>query len=527
MKFKNIIPAAVALLSLGFASCVGDLDVENINPQQVPDLNSDALLNKIYANMVVTGQSGPAGNGDIDDIDEGTSNLVRQLWNANELTTDEAHCVWGDPGIPEFNHNSWSDTHPMMQALYYRFYFGITLANEYLAQVPDDSQKRAEARFMRALYYSYLMDLFGNVPFMTTVSIEQAPQYTRAEIFNFVESELKAIIGEAESADVLPETRAAYGRADKVAAEMLLARIYLNAQVYTGSPRWQDAKDYAEKVINSSYSLVTARKGGYSAYQLLFMGDNDANGAQNEIILPAIHDGVRTQTWGGSLFLIASTNNGDYKTGTSENWGGNHARPQFVQQFFPGGGAPTSNDPVAVAAAAGDDRALFYTDGRTLHITKESDFKKGFSYIKFLNFHADGSAAHHTQFVDTDFPVMRVAEAYLTYAEADARLNGGSCTADGIAKVKALQERANKSTASLTTVDLEYLCSEWSREFGFEGRRRMDLIRFNKYGGQSTYLWEWMGGAETGAAFDSHLNIFPIPNSDLNANSNLKQNPGY
>ena len=139
----------------------------------------------------------------------------------------------------------------------------------------------------------------------------------------------------------------------------------------------------------------------------------------------------------------------------------------------------------------------------------------------------DGSAAHHTQFVDTDFPVMRVAEAYLTYAEADARLNGGSCTADGIAKVKALQERANKSTASLTTVDLEYLCSEWSREFGFEGRRRMDLIRFNKYGGQSTYLWEWMGGAETGAAFDSHLNIFPIPNSDLNANSNLKQNPGY
>lgn len=527
MKFKNIIPAAVALLSLGFASCVGDLDVENINPQQVPDLNSDALLNKIYANLVVTGQSGPAGNGDIDDIDEGTSNLVRQLWNANELTTDEAHCVWGDPGIPEFNHNAWSDTHPMMQALYYRFYFGITLANEYLAQVPDDSQKRAEARFMRALYYSYLMDLFGNVPFMTTVSIEKAPQYTRAEIFNFVESELKAIIGEAESADVLPETRAAYGRADKVAAEMLLARIYLNAQVYTGSPRWQDAKDYAEKVINSSYSLVTAGKGAYSAYQLLFMGDNDANGAQNEIILPAIHDGVRTQTWGGSLFLIASTNNGDYSTGTSENWGGNRARPQFVQQFFPGGGAPTSNDPVAVAAAAGDDRALFYTDGRTLHITKESDFKKGFSYIKFLNFHADGSAAHHTQFVDTDFPVMRVAEAYLTYAEADARLNGGTCTSDGIEKVKAVQERAHKSTSSLTSVDLDYLCNEWSREFGFEGRRRMDLIRFGKYGGQSTYKWEWMGGVESGSAFDSHLNIFPIPNSDLNANGNLKQNPGY
>ena len=134
--------------------------------------------------MVLTGQTGPAGNGDLDDIDEATSSMIRQLWNANELTTDEAECIWGDAGIPEFNHNSWSDNHPMMKALYYRLYFGITLANYYLDQTAGStdagiSTKRAEARFMRALYYSYLMDLYGNVPFTTKTSTESAPQASR------------------------------------------------------------------------------------------------------------------------------------------------------------------------------------------------------------------------------------------------------------------------------------------------------------------------------------------------------------
>ena len=129
-RYKNIIPAvALAVASLGMTSCVGDLDVDNINPQQVATPDYDAVLNKVYANMVLTGQKGPADKGDLDDIDEGTSSMIRQLWNANELTTDESECIWGDAGIPEFNHNSWSDNHPMMKALYYRLYFGITLAN--------------------------------------------------------------------------------------------------------------------------------------------------------------------------------------------------------------------------------------------------------------------------------------------------------------------------------------------------------------------------------------------------------------
>jgi hypothetical protein len=536
IRIKNILPATVFVLSLtGLSSCTSDLDVDNINPQQVATYNQNAIFNKVYANMVLTGQTGPDGNKDIQDIDEGTSNMIRQIWNANELTTDEAECTWGDAGIPEFNHNTWGDSHPMMQALYYRLMFGVTISNYFLSQATGTDAttrtERAEVRFMRALYYYYMMDLYGNPPMVTTMDNPQPKQATRLETFNFVESELKAILGEnsSDNADLLADAPVSYGRASKAAANLLLARIYINAKVYTGTERWNDAKTYAQKVISdSNFSLLTTGSNGYSAYQLIFMGDNDTNGAQKEIILPAIHDGVTTQTWAGCLFIIASTSNGDmlkdYPTGTTENWGGNHCRQQFAQQFFPNNDA-VEGIPTAVAKAANDDRALFYTKGRKPAIEDESSFTSGYSYVKFLNKHSDGSQVHHTQFVDTDFPMLRMAEAYLIYAEADARINGGSCTTDGLAKLNALRTRANAK--SFTSADLDVLCSEWSREFGFEGMRRTTLVRFNKYGGQSSYKWQWEGGAENGQSFDAHYNIFAIPASDLNANSNLKQNTGY
>lgn len=203
----------MAVASLGFSSCVGDLDADNINPQQVPTANYDALLNKVYANMVLTGQKGPDGSGDIDDIDEGTSSLIRQLWNANELPTDETECIWGDAGIPEFNHASWGDSHPMMKALYYRLYMGITYANNYLEATanstdPEISTKRAEARFLRALHYSYLMDLFGNVPLVLNVSKESAPQVSRKHLFDFINGELREVCGETAGAqEVLSDAK--------------------------------------------------------------------------------------------------------------------------------------------------------------------------------------------------------------------------------------------------------------------------------------------------------------------------------
>ncbi|MBO5001936.1 MAG: RagB/SusD family nutrient uptake outer membrane protein [Muribaculaceae bacterium] len=532
-NFKNMVAmATIAISTLGVTSCIGDLDVENKNPQQVSELNNDALLNKIYANMVITGQKGPDGNGDLDDIDEGTSNMIRQIWNANTLTTDEAACIWGDAGIPEFNHNAWSDAHPMMKALYYRLFFGVTLSNFFLEQATGTDAtiltQRAEARFMRALHYYYLMDLYGNVPIVTTVSSEETPQATRAQLFEYVESELKDIAGEGEGNEILADAKTnTYGRADKAAAWLLLSRIYLNAEVYTGTAQWQKAKDYADKAMKSGYSLCTTGMNGYTPFQLLFMGDNNTNGAQNEILLPAIHDGETTQTWGGCLFIIAGATDGDdiaiYPTGTTEKWGGNHARLQFVQKFFPVTEAPDGT-PDVVKNAAGDDRALFLTQGHTASIETEGDFPSGYAYVKFLAKHADGTTTKHTQYVDTDFPMMRLAEAYLNYAEADARLNGGNCSADGLEKVNALRKRANSRTVA--SMSLDDLCDEWSREFGFEGMRRPTLIRFGKFGGQSAYKWQWMGGDKQGQAFGAHFNLFAIPNSVITTGG-MEQNPGF
>ena len=312
---------------------------------------------------------------------------------------------------------------------------------------------------------------------------------------------------------------------------MLLARDYINAKVYSGTEHNDSAKYFAQKVIDTPYNLCKTPTGSYSGFQKLFMADNDVNGAENEIILPAIHDGWDTQTWGGCLFLIASTTDADiikdYPTGTSEQWGGNHARKQFVQKFFPSS-QPIEGTPTEVAAQAGDNRALFYTKGFKMSITKETDFKSGYAYVKFLNTYAGSGSPKHNQFVDTDFPMMRYAEALLTYAEADARMNNGSCTNDGLAKIKEIRERAGIDVSNLTSFTLDDICDEWSREFAYEGRRRMDLIRFDKFGGQSKYKWEWMGGTQDGTPFDKHFNIYAIPISDINSNTTgLKQNPDY
>lgn len=564
MKIRYLLPAAMIACATLFTSCLKDLEVENINPQEVSDFNEDYIFNKIYGNLVLTGQTGPNGDSDLDTDDEGMSNMIRLIWYFNVLTTDEAHCWWNDPGMPELNRNTWTNSNAFVTSLYYRLMFGVTICNFYLENANNDDaatkQKRAEARFMRALHYYYLMDMYGNPPFLTKLSSENAPQIQRADLFNFLESELKDVIGEGSSDEILADAKTVdYGRADKAAGYLLLARMYLNAEVYTGTARWEDAKTYAEKAINTNYKLCTTGMNGFSAYQLLFMGDNDSNGAQDEIILPALHDGEKTQTWGGTLYMIASNTNEamlaedlygvkDSKGnpilgyGTSEKWDvGVRARSNFSKVFFgtkTNDNAITKGAPKDVTPSVGDDRAIFYTQGQKLVIEEEDKKGQGLIYMKYNNLHADGTPGHHAggQFVDTDFPVLRLAEAYLISAEADARINGGNCSSEGIERIKALRARANvktgnlydgKSADALSAVSLEDIFKEWSREFGYEAMRRPVLIRWNRYAGQSDYVWEWMGGTKAGSPIDKRFNLFPIPADDLNANSNLKPTEGY
>lgn len=524
MKLNNLkswIPVAVLALGMNMTSCVGDLDVTPIDPRTTTEFNQDQVFTKIYASLALTGSEGPAGMGDVDGIDEGTSDLIRLSWNVNQMTTDEAKCNWGDIGIPELNNNAWSSSHSQLTGLYYRLYFDVTLCNFFLDKIADKTDDvsntmRAEARFMRALNYYYLVDLFGNVPFTTSLSTSNPPRIERADLYAWILDELVGQNGcIANMKDAGTNT---YGRADKAAGWMLAARLYLNAEVYTGTADWQNAALYAKKVMDSGYKLAPV-------YKNIFVADNNTNGAQVEMILPSLCDGALTRAYGASTFIIASTHKSDMPSyGTSEGWAGNRATKDMMLKFFPAGNAPHV-DTSEMTASASDDRCLFYGKDRELEIGSETtEFVNGYSCTKFSNVRSDGKPSSDSKFVDTDFPVMRVAEAYLTFAEAKIRLNGESDT-DAINAITDLRNRAGASTQSVYSLD--FVLEEWSREFAFEGRRRIDLVRFGKFGGSNNYLWEWKGGVQTGTAFSDNLNIFPIPNKDLTNNDNLKQNPGY
>jgi hypothetical protein len=206
----------------------------------------------------------------------------------------------------------------------------------------------------------------------------------------------------------------------------------------------------------------------------------------------------------------------------TSNWGGIRAKPYFVQKWFPNNDAP-SGTPTDLTAAANDDRCLFMTEGHELENTNEDKFENGYGYIKFLNTHADGSETHNAEHTDYDFPLFRLAEAYLTYAEAEARLNNGNVGTTGLNYIKDLRNRAN-ANSNLSVFSLADIEDEWSKEFGFEGRRRMDMIRFGNYTGVRRC---WIGGSAAGGTMPAYRNLFPLPSSDLVANENLKQNQGY
>ena len=496
-------------LTLGLTSCVDDLNVTPINTQVSQEFDQQAVFTKIYASLGMTGMQGTAGGGDLDamGIDEGQSGFYRTLWYLNNLAGDEALCCWfSDQGVTEANYTGWTDTDVFVQGLYYRLFFGATLCNHFLemtegAEDAETLLQRAEARFIRALNYYYLMDMYANVPLVTRVVNENPKQAQRADIFAFLEQELLEIQNEMSQPNA-----GMYYRVDRAAAWLLLSRLYLNAEVYTGTARWADAATYAEKVINSSYKLA-------DNYAALFMGDNDSNAdAMQEIILPIAQHGNYTKTYSGSYFLVAATHTaGMPEWGTVDGWGGIRARKSLVEKFQNGA----------------DDRAMFYQTSDDPTISDPNAFTSGWGVTKWNNLDSKTGGPVASNDVDvkvpeTDIPFLRAAEAYLTYAEAMFR-DGNEGAA--IEKFNALRERANAQTVSNLTLNL--IRDEWAREFYFEGRRRIDLVRFNSFGGNTDYNWDWKAGVANGTSFDAKYNILPLPVSDMNANSNLVQNPGY
>lgn len=515
---------------------------------------------------------GNDGNADFTIDDAGKSTLVRNVFNFNELSTDESICWWSDGGITEIGYNQCMPGTATLRFLYYRLVSNISFCNHYmeLAEAQADKTMLAEVRFIRAYNYFLMLDFFGDPSFSATISsetpkqahaynekFEEGKEYTRAELlamgreflFNWVKNELET--AEADMLDAQPktDTDANYGRADKAAAWILLSRLYLNAGTYLNNdgqnnPHWDKALEYAERVINSGYSLftdskmsATAKANGYQPYDLLFMGDNGSNGASCEAVLPLLQDGKITKGYGGSLFFIAAMWNAEMSTvadltaGTTGNtWSGMRCRPQLIEKFTNNPQSFVGKSTAEIRAMGIDDRALFWgkgssSDKRTLELGDNSSFYQGLTTTKWNNNYSTGGTPHDSYDVDTDFFLFRVAEAYLNAAEAEMHLNGESSTkAKGY--IDELRNRAHAVTSSSYT--LNDVLDERSREMYFEGLRRTDLIRYNQFGGmQATYLWDYKGGSANGAAFDKTRNLFPLPSSEVLANSNLTQIDGY
>ena len=501
------------LLMMGMTSCANDLNISSIDPQTSTSYEDMELLAKVYGTLGMTGQKGPAGAGDISS-DEGESGFYRTTFNLQTLPTDECNWAWQtDTDIPQITGISWNANSSRTQWAYQRLGFNVLLCNFYLQNTADKADQadykyyRAEVRFLRALYYWYFLDLWHKAPFkdennsMNDLPVEKAGK----ELYDWIDAELTA--AENELAPIGQFNSASdFGRADAGAAYLLHARLALNAMVYTDGAvnAYDKAISYCDKVINGPYALSSTPKTSpatgltYSGYARLFMADNDENAdVMKEIIFPIRQDGIKTPNYSTVSYLVCSTRGaGMPYIGTKNGWTCNYARPNLIEKFFPNDDIPMSSDDnvgdgseaaiialdaqdgsdtKGIIAAAGDDRALFYAGRgggiRKLHTDKLNNFLDGISIVKWQNIRTDGGTTHDPEFSDTDIPLFRLAEAYMTRAEAKWR--SGDATA--INDVNVLRARANATP--LTQLTEQDLIDEWCREFYMEGRRRSDLIR--------------------------------------------------
>jgi hypothetical protein len=548
---KKIIIMGIFLSALMISSCVKDLDVTPTDPNKIlagnlyddPAYMKEALA-KVYGSFTIAGQ-GANGNPQADDITASDGNFfttTRALWNLQEITTDEAICAWGDVGIADLNTQTWSAQNPFLTALYQRLSLSVTYANEFIrnsAGNPDPAMVRynAEARYLRALAYAWSMDLFGNPAFTTEADpvgkvfpkqLDPDFKTGRAKLFNYVVSELLSIESK------LGEPGSSYPQADKAACWMLLARVYLNAEVYTGTAKWDSCKIYTDKVINSGkYSLA-------ANYRQNFSADNDR--AHNpEMIFAFAYDGVNTQGYTGTTFIIESSSDAKYIRAedfhgltSNTNWNGNRTKKQFMYVLLGDTTAVYGNNPIPWATdpmfeQSKDTRILCKVKKQVDIPSASSSGDYGIGVYKFTAKNADGSQAanYNTAFASTDFPIFRYADALLMRAEAKYRLGDAAGAVEDINTVRA-RAFDNDPAGVITTGQLndKFLLDERGREFYYEAQRRTDLVRFGKFT-DGNYNWAWKGGAYNGTNTDKHLNVFPIPSDELSANTNIKPTPGY
>ena len=529
----------VLYLFLGFAalqSCTDDMNVvakddDVLSSEQLfstPEGYKQALAG-VYGNLSLTG-TGSAGSSFLQGIDAGTSHFARTLWYLQDLTTDEV--IWSyenDAGTRDLQRNTWTSDNVILLGFFSRTMVEVALVNEFLRQsspekvsgrgltdpafLADLEEYRNEVKVLRAYAYYNLMDLFGKAPFITENDPLNfaGPEYNRQQLFTFIEEELIAAI---------PNLKAArsneYGRLDKAMAQMILAKMYLNAEVYIQTNQYIDCITKCNEIIAGGYTLK-------ANYLDNFKADNNTS---EEMIFTLQADGTVTQNFGATT-VICNGQIGEWENNGADfgigGWGGAlRLRKQFVQKFDGEQFDFDARKTIGTGVSGVANRQ------RNIDIADIAVRTQGYILSKFSNKTAAGVAGVSTTFVDVDFPLFRLADVYLMYAEATLR--GGNGTAgQALDYVNALRVRANGGTGAniaASGLTLDFILDERARELHWEAHRRQDLIRFGKYTGGS-YNWAWKGNAANGIALPAHFKLFPLPTASLAANLNLTQNPGY
>lgn len=522
MNFKKISYAAVGCLALavGAASCVSDLDLEPKNPSNVTSLTSGAqyyqTFVQLYSGLVIAGVN---DNSDISVDDGGAGVYSRQLWNLQELCSDEAFIGknWNDAGLDELDYSTWSaDNHWLYESMS-RFTFQINICNEFLRKIDgaafvdnpvsteEIARMKCEARTLRALSYYHIMDCFGVGPYVTEDhNIGTVPETMRRErMFPLVVEDLKeAVQGLPLAADQV------YGRVSREAGYMLLAKLYLNAEVYTGTPMWQECAVACQEILKTNNTLAPE-------YKYLFCGSNDKYVGTGEILWGVPQDNSYTQSYGGTTYLGM----GAYNVSIDEKlqkrlgisgtgWGGPRVRPELANVI-----------------SKADKRYLFYTEGLANNLSDIGDWQlpggSGYMCVKYVytnetDYYNESGGVSLNTFNNADWPLFRLADTFLMLAEC--QLHGVNC--DGKSYFDRVRARAGLDPADLTA---DNLLDERARELYWEGHRRSDLIRFGKFTG-SDYVWSWKGGIEAGQGIESFRNLYAVPTQYINT---LGQNAGY
>lgn len=539
---------AIGGLTLGISltSCVGDLDLEPNDPNYGNATDYAAVLAKCYSGLAVSGQDG-AGSSDISGLDNGRGQYTRAIFMMNEFTTDECLWIWNDDGIYDLCTNTFDATNGNIYGTYSRLYSHIAVCNDFLANVkgnedPVIQDMALQARTLRALSYYWVVDIFGNGSFITEEAAvgENPVQKTRKELYTWLAAELEDIVAKFKESSYPVD----YGHVGLDGAQALLARLYLNAAVYTDGEvqGWAKCQEHCEAIIARHQGGGFNGSGLANHYLYLFCRDNrvympgGANSAENEILWGIPFDTYYTQSYGGANFIIcsaigsASMDKDGYSIspsnyGMTEQWTCMHGRKEFFDKF--------GNADIRQSMWLKED------NGFSKENTEYSSFNSGYATIKFTNLIPGvngewsesnggiyGAGDANTQvWPDTDLPLIRLADVYLMYTESYIMGNVGE-QSKALKYVSYVTNRAGLRSWEEGDLTPNNILDERARELYWELTRRSDLIRHDKYTGGS-YLWSWKGYAPEGNAISERYKLMPIPVNIISAQPEFKQNPGY